>query len=133
VETGPLARGRLETVLLVEDSPMTRQALVDSLELLNYRVLTATNGREALDVLQEDSGTIVLVLSDVIMPEMSGLALLHEMVERRIEIPVVLLSGHTLGKDVDKLRELGKVELLPKPPTLEQIAETVKRMIRAPG
>jgi CheY-like chemotaxis protein len=133
VDTGPLARGRLETVLVVEDSPMTRQALVDSLELLNYRVLTAVNGREALEKLQENSGMIALVLSDVIMPEMSGLALLHEMVERRIEIPVLLLSGHSLGKDVDRLRELGRVELLPKPPTLEQISEAVKRMIKAPG
>lgn len=131
MDTGPLVKGRSETILVVEDSPMTRQALVDSLEMLNYRVIVAGNGREALDILQDQTRGISLILSDVIMPEMSGLALLREIIDRKIGIPVVLLTGHSLGKEIEQLRERGLVELLTKPPTLEQISETVKKMIQA--
>jgi len=133
LDTGPLLKGHEETILVVEDSVFTRQALVDSLELLNYHVLTASNGRMALDVLTRQTKTINLVISDVIMPEMSGLALVREMVDNRIDVPVVLLTGHTLGKDLENLRAEGRVELLPKPPSLEQIGEVVARMVRKTG
>jgi PAS domain S-box-containing protein len=129
MDTGPLVRGRKETVLVVEDSPFTRQALVDSLESLNYRTLTATNGREALDILAENDHQIALVLSDVIMPEMSGLALVREIVERGLDVRTVLLTGHFPGKEMEALRERGLVELIEKPPSLEKLSEVLGKML----
>jgi len=118
-------------IIVADDESIIRLGLRSMVSELGHEPYLASNGREALDILQDQTRGISLILSDVIMPEMSGLALLHEIVDRGIGIPVVLLSGHSLGKEIDLWRERGLVELLAKPPTLEQISETVKRMIQA--
>ncbi len=129
LDTGPLVRGREETILVVEDSPFTRQALVDSLELLNYRTLTASNGREAMDILSSLSDQVDLVVSDVIMPEMSGLALVREIIDNELDIRIILLTGHFPGKEIETLRNRGLVEVIEKPPNLEKLSEVVGRML----
>ncbi len=129
LDTGPLVRGRRQTILVVEDSVFTRQALVDSLEMLNYRTLTASNGRQALDILLERGGEIDLVISDVIMPEMSGLGLVREILDQGISVRTVLLTGHYPGKEMEDLRKRGLIELLDKPPSLEKLSETVGRLL----
>jgi CheY-like chemotaxis protein len=129
LDTGPLLKGRRQTILVVEDSAFTRQALVDSLEMLNYRTLTASNGRQALEILLERGSEIDLVISDVIMPEMSGMGLVREMIDHGITVRTVLLTGHYPGKEMDDLRKRGLVELLDKPPSLEKLSETVGRLL----
>ena len=94
LDTGPLLKGRRQTILVVEDSAFTRQALVDSLEMLNYRTLTASNGRQALEILLERGSENDLVISDVIMPEMSGMGLVRGMLHHGITVQTVLLTGH---------------------------------------
>jgi CheY-like chemotaxis protein len=90
--------------LVVEDNPVARGALVESLELLNYRALQAANGREALRLLAEHEAEIALVLSDVVMPEMGGIALLHALQERGLRQPVLLLTGHPLEGELETLQ-----------------------------
>src|SRR5690606_5197423 len=92
-----LKLGQGQTILLVEDNQSTRQALMGSLALLNYQVVVATNGREALTFLTTQQLSIDLVLSDVVMPEMGGVALFHTIREQGLDIPVVLLTGHSLS------------------------------------
>jgi len=130
-----LAEGGGEYVLVVEDNVSTRQALVDSLELLRYQVLTASNGREALDVLAEHP--VDLVLSDLVMPDMGGQALVHALRERRIPVRVVLLSGHPLNEELEDLLAQGAatggplvVDWLRKPINLAQLGEVVQRALR---
>ncbi len=129
-DTGPLSRGRDQTILLVEDSVFTRQALLESLEILNYHVITSANGREALDIVLKGPGEINLVVSDVIMPEMSGISLVREMSDRGMDIPVVLLSGYVTDKGIESLPTAKNIQILPKPPNLDQLAETVNRMVK---
>ena len=71
----PLGEG--ETLLLVEDNMVLRLALTDMLESINYGVVDAANGREALARVAEHGDSIAVVLSDVVMPEMGGIALAH--------------------------------------------------------
>jgi CheY-like chemotaxis protein len=59
---------------LVEDNEAARGAIQEALQLLNYTILTAANGREALAILQQPDNAIALILSDVVMPEMGGIA-----------------------------------------------------------
>jgi len=134
----PLAQGRGETILVVEDDAATRQALVDSLELLNYQTLEAANGQEALAILErqtlevsEDfqSIEIALVLSDVVMPQMGGIALLQTLKQSGLTVPVVLLTGHPLDKELEELRAQGMSGWLFKPPSLEQLAKVVARAL----
>ncbi len=123
------AKGKKETILIVEDNTATREALADGLELMNYQVLTATNGQEALVVLAERRDEIALVLSDVVMPEMGGMELLQTMKQREIDVPVVMLTGHPMGEALEALRAEGLREWLLKPVTLDKLAEVVARVL----
>jgi PAS domain S-box-containing protein len=123
------AMGQGETVLVVEDDASVRQALVESLELLNYRTLEAANGQEALAIAEELGDEIGLVLSDVVMPGMDGVALLRGLRERGSAVPVVMLTGHPPEEKMKDLRAQGLLEWLPKPPELEQLAEMVARAL----
>ena len=124
-----LAKGRGETILVVEDSASTREAVVQSLELLNYRVLEAANGQEALALLGRYGDEIALILSDVVMPGMGGIALLHALKARGLPVRMVMLTGHPLGKEMESLRTQGMIDWLPKPPNIEQLAEVVARAL----
>ena len=128
-ETSALPQGQGETILVVEDYAVTREALVDSLEMLNYRVLAATNGREALEVFEQDQDQIELVVSDAVMPEMGGRALLHALRQRNSGIKMVMLTGHPLGRKLDDLRALGMSAWLPKPLNLDQLAQAVAQAL----
>ena len=137
-ELPPLAKGQGETVLVVEDDRATREALVDSLELLNYRVLAAANGREALAILERQTSEVsedfrslgvALVLSDVVMPGMGGIELLQALKERGLAVRVVMLTGHPLEEELESLRAQGMSDWLFKPPSLEQLAEVVARAL----
>jgi len=140
-ELPALAKGQGDTILVVEDDAAARKALVDSLELLNYRVLAAANGQEALAALEqpppdppagegeERGGKVALVLSDVVMPGMGGVTLLQALRQRGLAVKVVLLTGHPLEKKLEELRAQGMIEWLPKPPSLEQLAQVVARVL----
>jgi len=124
-----LAQGQGETILVVEDNPAARAALVESLRLLNYQVLEAVEGREALAVLEERGSEVALVLSDVVMPGMGGIALLRSLRQRGLETRVLLLTGHPLERQLDSLQTQGMVGWMLKPPSLEQLAEVIAQAL----
>jgi signal transduction histidine kinase/ActR/RegA family two-component response regulator len=115
--------GHGQTILLIEDDVATRQVLLDCLLLMNYRVLEAMNARDGLRILDEKAAEIGLVLSDVVMPEMGGVALLNVLQHKKLNIPVVLLTGHSLSAEMDELMALGLAGWLPKPPDLVQLSQ----------
>jgi CheY-like chemotaxis protein len=125
----PLAVGQGKTILVVEDNAVARRALVESMELLNYRVLEASNGQEALALLTRHGTEIALVLSDVVMPGMGGVALLHALREMELDVGVVMLTGHPLEGEMEALRAQGMIDWLHKPPSLEQLAKVVARAL----
>ncbi|MCK4471085.1 MAG: response regulator, partial [Anaerolineae bacterium] len=123
-----------ETILVVEDNASTRQALVDSLELLNYRVLEAADGREALGILERQASEVSslevsLVLSDVVMPGMGGVTLFHALRQRSLAMKVVLMTGHPSEEEMESLRTQGLSDWLPKPSNLEQLAQVLTRVL----
>lgn len=126
-----LPHGCGQTILLVEDSSATRAVLLDSLTTLNYRVLEAIHGKEALAVLEAHPGEIALILSDVVMPEMGGIALLHEVRARGLTIPLILITGHPMREQFSTANLQGLSAWLFKPPSLETLAQTVARCIAA--
>jgi two-component system, cell cycle sensor histidine kinase and response regulator CckA len=123
--TTEFPRGQLETILVVEDSASVREALQVSLEMLNYYVLEAANGREALDLLEQPGIQVALILSDVVMPVMGGIALLRALRQRGDNRPFILLSGHQLDSDLEDLLQEGLDAWLVKPPDLARLAHTV--------
>ncbi len=121
-----ISQGQGQLVLVVEDNISTRQALAESLALLNYQVMEAGNGREALTLLALHGNEISLILSDAIMPEMGGIALFHALRERDLAIPFVIITGHAMEKDIEELRALGLRGWLTKPPNLSQLAQLLQ-------
>ncbi len=128
-----LVRGDGETILMVEDNFAIRQALVASLELLGYHVLTAADGRQALEVWAAHGESIALVLSDVVMPAMGGIELFHALRQQAPALRFVLLTGHVLADrqevQLGELKEQGLTAWIQKPPSLRQLAETVAQAL----
>lgn len=122
-----LPQGQRQVVLVVEDEDAMREALVESLTLLNYSVREACNGCEALSVLARHGHEIALVLSDAVMPEMGGVALFHALRERGLAIPFVIVTGHAVEKDMENLRALGLYGWLRKPLDLSKLAELLRQ------
>jgi len=91
--------------------------------------LEAEDGRKALALLKRRDAEIALVLSDVVMPGMGGIALLHALREQEIEVGVVMLTGHPLGDEMEGLREHGMSDWLSKPSSLEDLAQVVARVL----
>jgi PAS domain S-box-containing protein len=128
--TQAFAAGEGETLLVVEDNITLRRALVDSLTSLNYEVLEAGNGHEALEVLAQHADEISLVLSDLVMPEMGGQGLFYAMRKRDVTIPIVILSGHPMEKELEKLQCEGLAGWMLKPPNMEQLSQLLMRVLK---
>src|SRR5215471_13692939 len=83
-----------ETILFVEDEDSLRAVVADFLSQLGYRVLSASHGNQALEIAQTHPGSIHLLLTDVIMPGMSGPELAARLLDIRPETKVVYVSGY---------------------------------------
>ena len=129
-ESDTYTYGDGETILVVEDDKTVRNALIETLELLNYRVLEAPNGQIALELLEKHS-EIALVLSDLVMPVMGGQMLLTIMRRLDIHLPVVMLSGHPMEAKLKDLEAQGLSGWLLKPPRLEQLAHTLAQALNS--
>jgi len=86
-----------ETILVVEDSPIVLATVRSILKHAGFIVLEATSAEQAIQIESHFAGTIHLLLSDVMMPGMSGPDLANSLVERRNDMRVMLMSGYAGG------------------------------------
>ncbi|MGO9306727.1 MAG: PAS domain-containing protein [Candidatus Korobacteraceae bacterium] len=91
----PKSRRGSETILLVEDEQGVRDAIFEFLEGQGYTVLQAHNSRVAIEIAQEHGNRIHLLITDIIMPEMSGQELAKQLRANRPEMSVLFISGYT--------------------------------------
>ena len=125
-----LPRGT-ETVLLVEDDPSVRQLARIVLETQGYHVLQAINGQDALRVAREYTGTIRLVVTDVIMPQMGGKIMSEWLKTAYPSLKVLFTSGYTDEMVIRHgVLELG-VTFLQKPYTPATLVRKVREMLDA--
>lgn len=89
----PIPRGT-ETILLVDDEPLPRSVLANGLTELGYVVLEASNGEEAMDILHQGTQPPALILSDFILPDMTGADLLQTVLKEKPSRPVAYASGY---------------------------------------
>src|SRR5262249_47002808 len=110
------------TVLLVDDDPRNIFALSSVLERRGMRVLTATNGSEAINYIEEDA-EVAIVLMDIMMPEMDG----YQTIERIRgnsafrRLPIIALTAKAMKGDREKCLEAGASDYLAKPVDTEQV------------
>lgn len=126
-----LPAGRGELLLLVEDDPHLRQASARILTDLGYRVLTAVNGRDALALFQVEQ-PVALLITDLVMPELGGKALLLLLREQAPHLPALAMTGHATDETLESLQAAGFLEVIRKPFDLEVLAHAVRRALDTP-
>ena len=124
----PLACGT-ETVLLVEDEPALRRATTEFLQLRGYTVLQANDGQDALSVARTFGSPIQLVVTDVVMPRMSGGQMAKELAGIRPEMNILFVSGYASQTILDHQVVNVDSNFLQKPYTLRQLANKVRAVL----
>ena len=126
-----VARSAGETILLVEDEDLVREPAARFLANHGYNVLSAASAEEALDLSRRRPGDIDLLLTDVVLPSMSGKDLAAEFVRSRPETRVVYMSGYSQ----DVIASQGVIQpgvvLIEKPFTVQGLLATVRDVLEA--
>ena len=118
-------------ILVVEDEDGVRRLTVDSLRDLNYTVIHFNNGFDALRMFEEDNQEISLLLTDVVMPQITGKQLVDKARVLRPDLRTLYMTGYTRNSIVHNGVIDPGVQLISKPFTLEQLARKVQECISA--
>jgi two-component system, cell cycle sensor histidine kinase and response regulator CckA len=120
------------TVLVVEDAEPLRQATVEFLASMGYKVRSAANGEEALNTLLDGSGQFALVIADVVMPRMNGPEFARAVSALRSPSKILFISGHSqhvlLSKGLRKMDD----NFLQKPFSLKSLAIKIREVLDEP-
>ncbi len=117
------------TILLVDDEEMIRFTVKAQLETIGYAVITASDGKEALDIWEAENKKLVLIISDMIMPEMSGRELFLELKKRNSPCPFLIMSGYTRDENLHELISKGLGGFIQKPFTHNELIEHLERAL----
>ena len=121
-----------ETVLVVEDEEGVRELVRDILEASGYKVLEAAHGAGALEIVERHAGPIHLLVSDVVMPEMSGRDLAQQLAVRCPDTKVLFMSGYTDHAVAHRGVLDPEMEFLQKPFTAATFTGKVRELLDAP-
>lgn len=127
-ESMPPPEGKGEIILLVEDEERLRDISRDMLETLGYQVLTATNGREALEAYKA-AERVDLVMTDLVMPTMGGKELIQELKKLDQRARALAITGYALPVQQAELREAGILEIVCKPFDVKVLGRTIRRIL----
>jgi len=118
-------------LLIVEDDPDIRALLDTTLRFKDHRVVTASNGKEALEIIQKERPT--LVIADIMMPHLDGFGLVHRIrlnPETRL-IPVVFITAtYVAPEDKDFALRIGATRFIQKPVDIDKFIEMVEDLLR---
>lgn len=132
---GPLSQGMPRgkgRILLVDDEEMILKVGAQLLEALGYSVIQAKGGKEALSLYGKHGKEVDLVLLDMVMPQMGGSQVLRALREMDPQVRVLLCSGHFPESDVQRAFLEGSLGFIRKPFTLEQLEETLGKLMAPP-
>ena len=125
---GEVPRGE-ETILVVEDDGMVRKLAIDILRTQGYTVLEAEAGGEALLVCEQYKEPIDLILTDVVMPHMSGAQFIEQLKQVRKDFKVLYMTGYAENAITHHGLLEKRLNLIPKPFTIEKLARKVREVL----
>lgn len=121
--------GESETILLVEDDAALRTVVVRMLERYGFSVLCAGSGAEAIALFERHAADVDVLLTDIVLPDVSAPELVQELAARWIEPPVIYMSGY-LDPEVERRVTLSPgVRLLRKPFTFDTLVRAVREAL----
>lgn len=121
--------GQGETILLVEDNPDLLESTKSTLRLLDYQILSAMNGNDALEVYFANENQINLVMTDVVMPQMDGFQLVRALRKHDSKLKILLMSGFPLDTEMYGEIKDGKASWLQKPADISQLATVLRELL----
>ncbi len=124
-----IPRGHGQRILILDDEPALTEPFQGLLQRLNYQVTTCNLASEALRRFRENPADFDLLITDLTMPEISGLEVARQFHDIRPDLPVILSTGYAYALEPATLREAGISELLEKPLALRALAQTVQRVL----
>jgi CheY-like chemotaxis protein len=126
---GIASRGQGETILLVDDEEMIWDVISDMLSTLGYKVILAENGREAVEIYQNNPGEVDLILLDMIMPEMNAREAFFLLKKIDPEVKVLLSSGYVSEEDAQDVLNAGAQGFLRKPYRMADLAGKIRGIL----
>jgi CheY-like chemotaxis protein len=127
-ERGPAKRGN-ETILLVEDEPQVRRVCALALTSLGYQVAVARDAEEAMKICSSDECAVDAVLTDVVMPGMSGVALVERLRTLRPGLKALFMSGYTDRQIVDVSKLNAAAGFIHKPFTPDSLGRQLRQLL----
>ena len=122
-----------ERVLFVDDEPDIITMVNQMLTQLGYQPTLCDGPAEALDIFREDPEQFDVLITDQIMPGLTGLELTRELHRIRPKLPVILCTGYSKTVSEADIADAGVSEMLMKPIVLRQLAEAIRRSIDRRG
>lgn len=121
-----------ETILVVDDNDLFRKFIVNTLNLLGYHTFDAENASSALKIIEDNNNCIDLIVTDIVMPDMSGRELASHLKPYKPKIKIIFMSGY--AEDVVVHKEVYSVmhdgaSFLKKPFSPMELAEKIKRAL----
>jgi len=131
-ESEDIYPGNGETILLVDDQQHVRESCREVLESLGYAVLEAADGIEALDVYASHGESIAAVVSDIVMPRLTGVELATRIKQYNPAMPVVLVSGYDKDAALNQQARLLVDQVLAKPFSVASISHVLHQLLHLP-
>jgi CheY-like chemotaxis protein len=132
-DEAPISGGQGELVLVVDDEPPIREALVRTLTANGYRAYTAEDGSDALALYFQRRSEISLVITDIAMAQMDGVALVRALRKLDPKVRVIVSSGHFQKENIVVLEGLGVKSFLDKPYTADKLLRAVGTALSPAG
>ncbi|WP_306253130.1 ATP-binding protein [Parvularcula sp. IMCC14364] len=117
-------------ILIVEDEDGVRAVIVRTLQMCGYEIVEASDGDEALEIIEDDDGAFDLVLTDIMMPEMDGPTLIQEAGDKLGKAKIIFMSGYAETAMRDKLGAIEGAGYLQKPFSIKVVAAKVKEALQ---
>ena len=130
VVSAPLPMGQ-ERILLVDDEQPLVEIGKQMLERLGYTVAARTSSVEALELFKAQPGRFDLVITDIVMPNMTGETLAEKLMAIRADIPVVFCTGYSEKFTRQQASQMGVRSFLMKPLLMQDLANTVRQALAA--
>jgi DNA-binding NtrC family response regulator len=113
-------------ILIVDDEPQVAEVLARSLSRQGHQARVAHSGAEALQAVNEAPPDAMFL--DVSMPGMNGLDVLARVRETRPGLAVVVITGHATPDEIEEVKRLGAVDVIPKPAALTHYHQAIERL-----
>jgi len=117
------------TLLIVDDEEMIHETLTGMLENLNYNIISAKNGKEAVEIFKEKQSELDAIIMDIQMPEMDGVEAAQKILTIDPEACIIFTSGYANDKRLSELKKLDQGFFLKKPYKIGVLADIIKRAL----